>query len=232
MDTSILIHVSIGALLLLVFILLKSLNTDSSGNDGSSTRDDGKSHFVLSVDFSSVPERFVVFDLETTGLDPLRHEIIEIGAIRYTRGSEKHDTLQMLVKPKKRIPKRITQINGISQDMVDQEGEPLQQALTGFVEFIGELPLVTFNAEFDMGFLLNAATQHNIVIKNKASCALKMARKAWPGLKSYRLSDLAKGANLSDEGTHRALGDSLRALQIYIYAASSLTGNNTGQHFG
>jgi DNA polymerase III epsilon subunit family exonuclease len=187
---------------------------------------------VLSVDFSSVPERFVAFDLETTGLDPLRHEIIEIGAIRFTRGSENHDTFQTLVKPKKRIPKRITQINGISQDMVNQEGEPLQQALAGFVEFIGDLPLVSFNAEFDMGFLLNAAAQHNMIIKNEVSCSLKMARRAWPGLNSYRLSDLAKGANLSDEGTHRALGDSLRALQIYIYAASSLTGKNTGQHFG
>jgi DNA polymerase III epsilon subunit-like protein len=213
MDSSIFILVSSGAILLLVFILLKSLGTDSSGSDGSSARDDGKSHFVLSVDFSSVPERFVAFDLETTGLDPLRHEIIEIGA-------------------KKRIPKRITQINGISQDMVNQEGEPLQQALAGFVEFIGDLPLVSFNAEFDMGFLLNAAAQHNMIIKNEVSCSLKMARRAWPGLNSYRLSDLAKGANLSDEGTHRALGDSLRALQIYIYAASSLTGKNTGQHFG
>jgi hypothetical protein len=70
MDSSIFILVSIGALLLLVFILLKSLNTDSSGNDGASTRDDGKSHFVLSVDFSAVPERFVVFNLEPPGLDP------------------------------------------------------------------------------------------------------------------------------------------------------------------
>jgi hypothetical protein len=96
----------------------------------------------------AVPERFVVFDLETTGLDPASHEIIEIGAIKVHRDSARHDGFQCLVKPKKRISKRITQINGISQQMVYEQGEPLDTVLKDFAEFIENLPLVSFNAEF------------------------------------------------------------------------------------
>jgi DNA polymerase III epsilon subunit-like protein len=72
------------------------------------------------VNIQLLPPRFVVLDLETTGLDPERNEIIEIGAIRVNRDSDVHDTFRALVKPTRRIPKRITQINGISQEMVDR----------------------------------------------------------------------------------------------------------------
>ena len=174
------------------------------------------------VNLALLPQRFVVLDLETTGLDPAQHEIIEIGAIRVNRDSDIHDTFSALVKPIGRIPKKITEITGISQDMVDSEGEPLEEAIREFATFIEDLPLVTFNAEFDMAFLQNAAKQHNLVIGNPASCALKMARRAWPGRKSYRLNDLAKDGGLPDEGTHRALGDCKRALIVYTAAVSRL----------
>lgn len=170
----------------------------------------------------SVPERFVVFDLETTGLDPTRHEIIEIAAIKVNRDSDVHSYLQCLVKPLKRIPKRITRINGISQDMVNQDGEPLETVIKDFAEFAENLPLVSFNADFDMGFLQRSAEQHGIVIRNRVSCALKMARRAWPGRESYRLCDLAKDGHLPLEGMHRALEDCRRTIFIYTLAARTL----------
>ncbi len=169
-----------------------------------------------------LPPRFVIFDLETTGLDPTRHEIIEIGAIRVNRDSNVHDTFQTLVRPHKRIPKMITQMTGISQSMVKQDGQPLESALKEFGEFVGYLPLVSFNAEFDMSFLRIAAQRHNMSIHNPVSCALTLARRAWPGRASYRLGDLARDGNLSDEDTHRALGDCKRTLIIYVAAASKL----------
>ncbi len=143
---------------------------------------------------SVLPERFVVFDLETTGLKPEFHEIIEIGAIRVNRDSDHHDTFQALILPRKKIPKKITEITGITQNMVEKDGESLEMALPQFLEFIDELPLVSFNAEFDMAFLINAVKQikSGAPLNNRVSCALKMARRAWPGRKSYRLADLAK----------------------------------------
>ena len=58
------------------------------------------------ADLSMLPKQFVVFDLETTGLDPLKHEIIEIGAVKVNRDSDNHTTFQALIKPVKKVPKR------------------------------------------------------------------------------------------------------------------------------
>jgi DNA polymerase III subunit epsilon len=173
-------------------------------------------------DWSMLPEQFVVVDLETTGLSAEWDEIIEIGAIRATRGTDVHDTFQVLIKPDKKVPKRITELTGISQEMVDSKGMALSEVLPQFLDFIGDRPLVAFNAPFDMGFLKNAAKKHNLTIKNRHSCALKMARRAWPGLPSYRLSELAKTMDLPDDDTHRALGDCHRAWIVYAAAAHTL----------
>jgi DNA polymerase III epsilon subunit family exonuclease len=168
-----------------------------------------------------LPRQFVVLDLETTGLDPKRHEIIEIGAIQANLDSDTHPTFQTLVKPESRIPREITAINGITQAMVEESGTNLTQALAEFLDFIQDLPLVTFNAQFDMAFLDNAARKHGLTINNRYTCALQLARKAWPELPSHRLVDLAKLGNLPNDNTHRALGDCRRALTIFIAAADA-----------
>lgn len=173
-----------------------------------------------------LPPTFVVVDLETTGLDALRHEIIEIGAIRAHRGSTQHEAFQAIVRPQRKIPKKITSLTGITQKLVDAEGHELGEILKDFADFVGNHPLVTFNAEFDMAFLKEAAKRHNIDLPTNACCALKMARKAWPGRSSYKLVDLAKDGNLSIEGTHRAIGDCERALIVYCAAASVLGRSN------
>lgn len=175
------------------------------------------------VDLSMLPERFVVYDLETTGLNPDRHHIIEIGAIRVNRDSDQHETFQTLVIPRGRIGKRITEITGITREMVKTDGVSLAEALKEFRSFVGDLPLVAFNAKFDDSFLAAAcrATSSDR-FANESCCALLMARRAWPGRSSYKLSELAKDGNLSAEGTHRALGDCRRTMIVYAAAARQL----------
>ena len=171
-----------------------------------------------------LPERFIVFDLETTGLKSEFHEIIEIGAIRANRGSDLHETFQALIKPTKKIPQKISELTGITQDMVNKEGSSLETILPQFLEFIGDLPLVAYNADFDMAFLRAAIkkTQIRRQLKNSVFCALKMAREAWPGLPSYKLTYIAKTAHLEDDDTHRALGDCKRALFVFGGALETL----------
>ena len=161
---------------------------------------------------SSLPERFVILDLETTGLDPSRHEIIEIGAIRVNRNSTTHDTFQTLVIPRKSPSKKIVEITGITKEMLHAEGVEIREAMVELVKFIGDLPLVTFNAEFDMAFLRAAGDNNGVSIQNRTSCALSMARRAWPGLKSYRLQDLAEAGGFSAVSAHRAIADCQMAL--------------------
>jgi len=174
------------------------------------------------LSIAHLPERFIIFDLETTGLHAQKHEIIEFGAIRVNRDSIEHDTYQSLVRPTRKVPKKITELTGIDQNMLDADGAPLETALRDFLSFVGDLQLVSFNADFDMAFLRNAAAKYSLAVTNPVSCALKMSRRAWPGRKSYRLAALAKDGNLSGDGTHRALGDCQRTLIVYVAAASKL----------
>lgn len=173
-------------------------------------------------DFSSIPQQFIVLDLETTGLRSATHEIIEIGAIRVNRDGNEHDTFQTLVRPIKQIPKKITELTGITQAMVNADGQEIGTALQALKEFVGDLRIVTFNAAFDMGFIHAASQSQGITFQNPVSCALKMARRAWPERSSYRLVDLAKDGGLSLADTHRALGDCQRAMAVYAAAASKL----------
>jgi len=170
-----------------------------------------------------LPDTFIVFDLETTGLNASRHEIIEVAAIRFKKGTNTHETLQGLVKPKKSVPKKITELTGITQEIVDRDGEPLHDVLTSFAGFVGDLRLVSYNAEFDMAFLQAAAKDCGLrAFSNPVSCALQMARRAWPKRKSYHLDDLASDGQFQKGAAHRALEDSRRALIVYAAAVAEL----------
>lgn len=179
---------------------------------------------ALSGSLSGLPAEFVVLDLETTGLDPVLDEIIEVGAIRTNRETGARISFQALVRPARKVPRHITRMTGISQSMVDREGRCLLDVLAEFIVFIQDLPLVTFNAAFDMGFLHRAAKKEGLAINNRYTCALQMARRAWPDLPSHRLVDLARIRDLPNDDNHRALGDCMRALLIFTAAASECGG--------
>ena len=183
------------------------------------TKTEGKQ----AIDTSHLPEQFIVFDLETTWLDADKHEIIEIAAIKFIRGRTSQQTFQGLVKPSKRLPKKIIELTGITDDMLEKDGDSVRKAIEEFAAFAGNLRLVSFNADFDMAFLQRAASGCGLPhFSNPVSCALKMARRAWPKRKTYRLVDLAKDAQIDEGKAHRALEDARRALIIYSAAVAEL----------
>lgn len=199
--------------LVLIFFVSPIVKGFKEGADG------GKK----AIDTSHLPDQFVVLDLETTGLDADKHEIIEIAAIKYTRGQPSQLTFQCLIKPSKRLPKKIIEITGITDEMLEKEGSELHGSLEEFAAFVGGLRLVTFNAEFDMAFLQQAATTCGLPqFNNPVSCALKMSRRAWPKRKSYRLVDLSRDGQIDEGKAHRALEDARRALIIYSAAVAQL----------
>ena len=183
----------------------------------------GRASALQRIPTDYLPDAFVVLDLETTGLDACRHEIIEIAAIRYRKGTTNHQTIQALVKPSKKVPKEITEITGITQGMVDAKGEALADVMRELMAFVGNDRLVTFNADFDMAFLRAAASKLGLpAISNPVSCALKMARRAWPKRRSFRLRDLASDGQFSGSTAHRALEDARCALIVYSAAVAEL----------
>ena len=171
----------------------------------------------------ALPESFVIFDFETTGLDADRHEIIEIGAIRANKNSHNYDTFQTFIKNKKKLSKTIVNLTGITDDQLARSGDSPLQALTDFRNFVGVLPMIAYNLQFDKQFLDRSCEREGLSrFENEMGCALVLARSAWPQRKSYRLTDLASDGGLSTQDSHRALGDCQRTLIVYSAAASKL----------
>ena len=129
----------------------------------------------------------MIVDLETTGLDAAIHDIIEIAALKVQRDPERHTTFTALVQPAYPVPSAITALTGITQAMLDQHGQPVADVMAAFLAFVGEARVVFFNAPFDGAFLGKAANRIGRTMDNPVSCALVMARRAWPGLRSYTL---------------------------------------------
>lgn len=169
-----------------------------------------------------LPKVFIILDLETTGLSPSQHEIIEIGAIRVTLQETEHETFQTFVRPLSSISKRITSLTGITQAMIDADGIHLTEAMSQLAAFIGDAPIVTYNASFDMPFVWRAASTCGLTLRNRYTCALKSARRAYPELDSHRLAHVSSVMNLPSGDQHRALGDCVRTLHVFCSSTATL----------
>jgi DNA polymerase III epsilon subunit family exonuclease len=159
----------------------------------------------------------VFFDFETTGLCPKNDSIIEVAAVKYVPGAEKHPHMSRLIAIDRPLPRFITKLTGISDDMLKSQGRRMDAVLDEFIDFIGEHPVVAFNINFDVRFLNAAIERHRRrPIQNVAHCALARARAAWPDLSSHKLVNMAKHLKLETGTSHRALDDTLLALEVYF----------------
>lgn len=149
---------------------------------------------------------FVAVDIETTGFSPVRDSIVEVGAIRFVPG--KHlDFFQTFVKPECPIPSRVIAVHGITNEMV-QNAPSMMEISNEFMDFIGGNPLVIHNAPFDLGFLRPVIKRTiNRPILNSVFDTYRLSQKAFPGLKSYKLSELARNFGFLGDVQHRALED-------------------------
>ncbi len=155
---------------------------------------------------------FVAIDVETTGLSPIKNELIEISAIKYDNNI-KIGTFSTLVKPKTRIPYNITNITGITNEMVE-ESPYIEEVMPKLVEFIGKLPIVAHNANFDYNFIQNYSG--NQFSKNKVIDTVVIGRKLYPNLLNHKLGTIAKHIGITEDGFHRAEFDCECCAKIYI----------------
>lgn len=158
---------------------------------------------------------YTVFDLETTGIRTDYDSIIEISAVKVS-GGKVADTFSSLVNPGRPIPYGATKVNGISNEMVENE-PALEVVFPQFMEFIGEDILVGHNIHsFDMKFIWRAAqTLFGQTISNDYLDTLTMARRCLPQLAHYKLVDIAAYYGISTAGAHRALNDCLMNQQCF-----------------
>ena len=152
------------------------------------------------------PEDYVVLDLETTGLSPANDEIIDIAAVRYISGA-KVSEFSTLVKPSVPIPQEITDITGITDDMV-ADAPDIDEALDGLSMFLNPDDLVVgHNVGFDVRFLAAAYSRIGEEFAPEVFDTCGVSRILYPELPKHRLIDLMRAFGIRESQSHTALDD-------------------------
>lgn len=162
-------------------------------------------------------ENYVVLDLETTGLDPSWDEIIEIAAIKVENGATV-DQYQTLVKPSYPIDAFITEMTGITNEMLST-APSINEVLPAFSVFLGDWTIVAHNANFDVNFLYDAFSSHEplMVLSNNFVDTMRLSRRLFQEHRHHRLCDLIERFGICAEIEHRALSDASKAKDCYEY---------------
>ena len=121
---------------------------------------------------------YIAFDLETTGLDPMNNEIIEIGALK-VRDGKVSERFMEFIKPQELISPAITGLTGISNDMV-ASARPARSVITDFIDFCEEDILIGHNIIFDYSFTKCTAAREGLPFEKMGIDTLKIAKKVHP----------------------------------------------------
>lgn len=157
---------------------------------------------------------FVVFDIETTGLNAARDQITEIGAVRVEDGRIT-DRFHSFINPGVPIPESIVELTGITDDMV-KDSPAAELVIPTFMDFVGDGVLTAHNAPFDMGFIQAIAVKLGLSIKNEVLDTLAVTRSLFPRLKTHKLGAVASHLNISMDRAHRAVDDATATAKILI----------------
>ncbi len=152
----------------------------------------------------------IAFDIETTGLDPLRDAIIEIGAVRF-KGDRVEAEWSSLINPGRPIPPFISQLTGINDEMIG--GAPrITNVLPALEAFVGEDPILGHNIRFDVSFM----QRRGLFDLNATLDTYDLASVLMPSAGRYGLSALASALNIPIRSSHRALDDAHTTRLVYL----------------
>lgn len=164
---------------------------------------------------------FICFDIETTGLSAARDKITEIGAVKVENGVIT-DTFSTFANPEMPIPQKITQLTGITDDMV-KEAPSQSEAVGAFLEFAGDNVLVAHNAPFDTSFIAKACEDMGREYNYTSIDTVAISRAILTDIKNCKLDTVAKFLRLGDFNHHRATDDAEMLARIFINLCQRLT---------
>ncbi|MDR1220331.1 MAG: 3'-5' exonuclease [Treponema sp.] len=201
--------------------------------------------FVEMAPFFSEGGRFAAFDLETTGLDPKKDRIVEIGAVKFDK-SGVISRFSILINPGVPMPSGASAVNNITDDML-KDKPSLDAVFPDFLRFINDAVVVAHNAPFDCGFIneglksryktvakaenegtglfLDEESQSTQVVSwappfpalpNRTVDTIVFAKEAFPNMYKYNLQDLAASLAINAKDAHRAEDDARVCMEIFL----------------
>lgn len=156
-----------------------------------------------------MPKTIVALDLETTGLDPSRDAIIEVGAIKF-KGERVEAEFSTLVNPGRKLTAFITRLTGISDAMLTHQPR-LAEIIPRLADFVGDSPVIGHNVQFDLSFL----RARGVLKHNKALDTYDLAAVLLPSAGRYNLGSLGRALGITLPATHRALDDCRVTVAVY-----------------
>ena len=156
---------------------------------------------------------YIALDIETSGLNPASDKIIEIGMAKVIDGRIE-DKYSCLINPQEMISERITQLTGITQQMLNDK-PVINDVIFEIIDFMQELPILGHNVIFDYSFIKKAAVNNNIKFERQGIDTLKLARRLLPEVEHKNLEYLCRYFNIDAGNSHRAYDDAVSAIKIF-----------------
>ncbi len=175
---------------------------------------DDVTDMIADADGYALDETYVVFDIETTGFSYCNHTIIEIGAVKIHKGAV-IDRYSQLVDPTYNIPSKITELTGITDEMV--KGMPtLDKVLPEFMAFVDGVPVVAHNATFDCAFIRHYCGVYGISFTSKILDTLALSRLLLTAIKKHNLKAVTKFLKIPLHDHHRAVADAEATSRVLV----------------
>ncbi|HOU75856.1 MAG TPA: exonuclease domain-containing protein [Candidatus Dojkabacteria bacterium] len=156
---------------------------------------------------------YVIVDVETTGLSPSFARVIEIGALKVKNGRIV-DRLDILVQTVNKVPSFITNLTGITDDLMAQEGVDATKGFSLFRDFAEDLAFTAHNVYFDFRFISAELQRYNLSpINSQLIDTVRIARQKFPFLPNHKLSTIKEYLKI-DSVSHRGLSDAMVCWEI------------------
>lgn len=173
-------------------------------------------------------DSFVCIDLETTGLNPKKDKIIEIGAVKVDNG-QIVDVFETFVNPHRALDERVVELTGIQNEDL-QNAPDISEVLPKVMDFVGQEVLLGHSILFDYSFMKKAAVDHKLKFERLGVDTLKIARKFLPDLESRSLDYLCKHYEIPHVA-HRALEDAKATVALYYKLREAFANEETKKDF-
>lgn len=152
---------------------------------------------------------YIALDVETTGLNPSKNRVLEIGAVKVL-GRNISGSYSSLINTGVAVSYQIQKLTGIT-DAMRESGKRIGEVFPEFLAFCQDLPIVGHNVQFDFGFLKQEAANLGLIFEKDALDTLRIARQVLPDLPSRSLEAMCRHYHVDQGNAHRALDDAMSA---------------------